>query len=83
MLDDYLAAKQAVQDAGKQDAEKYRKFLPGKKVAKLYVAEEKFRRQSIRNLGGQKPFGAPHGGPHKGHQGGHQGGKPAPQSKAN
>lgn len=83
LLDNYLAAKRAVQDAGKQDAEKYRKVLSGKKVAKLYVAEEKFRRQSIRNLGGQKPFGAPHGGPHKGHQGGHQGGKPAPQSKAN
>ena len=84
LLDEYLAAKQAVQDAGKQDLEKYRKVLPGKKVAKLYVAEEKYRRQSIRNLGGQKPFGPPHGGPHKGPQGGPQGGKPAPhQPKAN
>lgn len=88
LLDNYLAAKQAVQDAGKQDAQKYRKVLPGKKVAKLYVAEEKYRRQSILNLGGQKPFGAPHGGPHKGphgsHQGGPQGGRPAPaQPKTN
>lgn len=88
LLDNYLAAKQAVQDAGKQDAQKFRKVLSGKKVAQLYVAEEKYRRQSIRNLGGQKPFGAPHGGPHKGPQGGHQGGpqggRPAPaQPKAN
>jgi Spy/CpxP family protein refolding chaperone len=84
LLDEYLAAKQAVQDAGRQDLEKYRKVLPGKKVAKLYVAEEKYRRQSIRNLGGQKPFGPPHGGPHKGPQGGPHGGKPAPhQPRAN
>ncbi|MDD5891629.1 MAG: hypothetical protein PUC72_03730 [Bacteroidales bacterium] len=27
----------------------YRKVLPAKKVAKLYVAEENFRRQHIRN----------------------------------
>ncbi len=55
MLDDYLAAKQAHQKAGKDDADKYRKVLPAKKVAKLYVAEEKFRRQHIRNFkGGHK-----------------------------
>ena len=53
LLDDYLAAKQA-------DADQYRKVLPAKKVAKLYVAEENFRRQHIRNFkGGHKgPGGA-------------------------
>ena len=80
LLDNYLAAKQSVQDAGKQDAQKYRKVLSGKKVAKLFVAEEKYRRQSIRNLAGQKPFGPPPGGHHKGPHGG----RPDPnQPKAN
>lgn len=86
LLDEYLAAKEAVQNAAKQDVVKYRKVLSGKKVAKLYVAEEKYRRQSIRNLGGEKPFGPPHGGPqkgpHGGPQGGHHPGKPA-QPKTN
>ena len=75
LLDDYIAAKQAVQDAGRGNADKYRKVLSGKKVAKLYIAEEKFRRQNIRNLGGEKPQGGPQGG----HHGGHHGGRPAPQ----
>ena len=86
LLDNYLAAKQAVQDAGKGDAAKYRKVLPGKKVAKLYVAEEKFRRQNIRNLGGHKPQGGPHGKPQGaphgsqfgGQHGGQFGGRPVP-----
>lgn len=76
LLDDYLAAKHAVQDAGRGDVAKYRKVLSGKKVAKLYIAEEKFRRQHIRNLGMQKPQCPPHEGPH--------GGKPVPpQARAN
>ena len=60
LLDDYLAAKQAHKEAGKGDADQYRKVLPAKKVAKLYVAEENFRRQHIRNFkGGHKgPGGA-------------------------
>ena len=78
LLDNYLAAKQAVQDAGKGDAAKYRKVLPGKKVAKLYVAEEKFRRQNIRNLGGHKPQGHPQGKPQGGPHGGQFGGRPVP-----
>lgn len=52
LLDDYLAAKLAQKNIGKDDAAKYRKVLPSKKVAKLYVAEEKFRRQHIRNFNG-------------------------------
>ena len=55
LLDDYLAAKQAHKEAGKGDVEKYRKVLPAKKVVKLYVAEENFRRHHIRNFkGGHK-----------------------------
>ena len=85
-LDNYLAAKQAVQEASKGDVAKYRKVLSGKKVAKLYVAEEKFRRQNIRNLGGQKPQGgpqgkpqgAPHGGQFGGQHGGQHSGRPMP-----
>ena len=72
--------------AGKGEVDKYRKVLPGKKVAKLYVAEEKFRRQHIRNLGGHKPQGhpqgKPQGGPHGsqfgGQHGGQFGGRPVP-----
>lgn len=55
LLDEYLAARQAHKEAGKDDVEKYRQVLPAKKVAKLYVAEENFRRQHIRNFkGGHK-----------------------------
>ena len=82
LLDEYIAAKQAVQDAGKGNAAKYRKVLSSKKVAKLYIAEEKFRRQNIRNLKGNKPHGGPHVGPqehqHRGPQGCPPAGRPAP-----
>ena len=62
LLDDYIAAKQACNRNGKADADKYRKVLPDKKVAKLYVAEENFRRQHIRNFksGHKGPGGAGH-----------------------
>ena len=66
LLDDYLAAKLAQKNLGKDDAAKYRKVLPSKKVAKLYVAEEEFRRHHIRNIKG-------------GHQG--HGGRPEPGAK--
>ena len=80
LLDNYLAAKHAVQDASRGDVAKYRKVLSGKKVAKLFVAEEKFRRQNIRNLGGQKPQGPQHGG---GHGAPHEGRPMPPQARAN
>lgn len=50
LLDEYLKAKQAQMEYGHENAEKYRKVLPEAKVAKLYVAEEKFRRQQIRSM---------------------------------
>ena len=56
LLDEYLSAQQAQKEDGKDDVKKFRKVLPGKKVAKLFVAEEKFRRQHIRSM---------KGGPHK------------------
>ena len=55
LLDEYLAAKQAQADSSKEDLAKFRKVLSGKKVAKLYIAEEKFRRDKIRDMK------APHG----------------------
>ena len=59
LLDNYLAAKHDAKEAGKDDIEQYRKILPGKKVAKLYVAEEKFRRHHIRSMKGGPQGGKP------------------------
>lgn len=67
LLDNYLAAKQAQKESGKGDATKFRKVLSSQKVAKLYIAEENFRRHHIRNMKaphGQKP-GAGKPGPRK------------------
>ncbi|MBE6216282.1 MAG: hypothetical protein E7123_08675 [Bacteroidales bacterium] len=74
LLDTYLAARQIHKESGKGDVDKYRKVLPAQKVAKLYVAEENFRRQHIRNFkGGHKgPGGAGHPA-----QGGNGSGRPA------
>ena len=50
LLDKHLQAK-AQQDKIEQEAaESYKAVLPVEKVAKLYVAEEKFRRQYIHKL---------------------------------
>lgn len=52
ILDEYMAALEA-QGAVEQKAYKdYAKVLPVEKLAKLYVGEEKFRRQHIRKLHG-------------------------------
>ena len=53
LLDEYLAAKKAHNAPDKGEVEKYRKVLPAKKVAKLYTAQEKFRRNHIRNFKGK------------------------------
>ena len=50
LLDQYLSALQSGKDINQKYAAAYRKILPGKKVAKLYVGEEAFRRQQIRRL---------------------------------
>ena len=52
IIDEYMAALEA-QGAVEQKAYKeYAKVLPVEKLAKLYVGEEKFRRQHIRKLHG-------------------------------
>lgn len=56
LLDAYLAAKEKQSEIEKAADEKFRKVLPTEKVARLYLGEEKFRRQHIRKLHG-KPDG--------------------------
>ena len=63
LLDDYLAAKQANKEAGKGDVKEFRKVLPSKKVAKLYVAEEKFRRNQLQRMKGNHNQGQHYGKP--------------------
>ena len=50
LLNNYLDALEKQGDIESKAAEKYAKVLPMEKVAKLYVGEEKFRRQQIRRL---------------------------------
>ena len=60
-LDKYLEALEKQRDAENAMPDKYKKVLPVDKVAKLYIAEEKFRRHQINRLhqgpqkGGEKP----------------------------
>lgn len=49
-LERYLDALESQDEIRNDSVEKYKKILPDKKVAKIFVAEEKFRRQHIRNL---------------------------------
>lgn len=56
LLDKYLAAQKQQRDLDEKTVEKYRKVLSGDKVAKVFIAEEGFRRHHIRNLHG-KPGG--------------------------
>ena len=50
LLDKYLDAQDFGKDIDRKYVVEYRKVLPDKKVAKLYVAEEAFRRQQIHRL---------------------------------
>ena len=49
-LENYLDAMELQNKIKSESVEKYRKILPDNKVAKIFVAEEKFRRQHIRML---------------------------------
>lgn len=49
-LDAYLAALDKQSGMAQRDAADYRKVLPEEKVAKLFLAEEKFRREQIHKL---------------------------------
>ena len=56
LADEYLAALKAQSDVEQKAYKDYAKVLPVEKLAKLYVGEEKFRRQHIRKLhGGNRP----------------------------
>ena len=50
LLDAYLDALADQKEVNSDAADKYKSVLPVEKVAKLYIGEEKFRRQHIRNL---------------------------------
>ena len=52
LLDEYLAALKAQGEVEQNAYKDYAKVLPTEKLAKLYVAEEKFRRHHIRKLHG-------------------------------
>ena len=49
-LERYLEAMSSQDEIRNESVEKYRKILSDTKVAKIFVAEEKFRRQHIRTL---------------------------------
>ena len=50
LLNKYLEAQNSGKDIDSKYVSEYRKILPGKKVAKLYIAEESFRRRQIHRL---------------------------------
>jgi hypothetical protein len=50
LLDKYLETQKKLNDIENGIAARYKAVLPVEKVAKLYVAEEEFRRQQIRRL---------------------------------
>lgn len=84
LLKDYAAALAANGADEEKWLQRYLEVLPAEKVAKLYVAEEAFRRQQIGKLGGgpgrEKPDGGkPDGGKTNG--GKPHGGKPASDKK--
>lgn len=52
LLEEYIAAQKMQRETENGIAERYKAVLPVEKVVKLYMAEEKFRRQHIRNFRG-------------------------------
>ncbi len=50
LLDKYISSQNIGKDIDSKYIVEYRKILPSKKVAKLYIAEEEFRRQQIHRL---------------------------------
>lgn len=50
LLDRYLDSIDRMNETDRCAADKYRKALPAEKVARLYVAEEQFRRDQIHKL---------------------------------
>jgi Spy/CpxP family protein refolding chaperone len=50
LLKEYLNAQQAQREVEEESAEKFMKVLSTEKTAKLYLAEERFRRRQIHKL---------------------------------
>lgn len=50
LLDIYLAKIDIMTENDKKAAERFKQILPTEKVARIYVSEEKFRRQQIHKL---------------------------------
>lgn len=74
LLDNYLKAKSANAALEADAVARYKGVLPTEKVAKLLVAEEKFRHQQIGRLGkGGGPQGGPQEGGPQGGRNGHRG----------
>ncbi len=57
LLDNYHKALKIQAETEVNAIDKFKKVLPTEKLAKLYIAEEKFRRQQIRALSHPKPNG--------------------------
>lgn len=55
LLDAYLKAKEACYNVDVQAVKRYKKVLSDEKIAKLLLAEEKFRHRQIGKLGGGRP----------------------------
>ncbi len=58
-LDAYLKAKKASDAVDEEYLPKFRKVLSAEQVAKVYLAEEKFRRQQIHRIHGNRGGNAP------------------------
>lgn len=72
LLDAYVQASQESKTIDPAVIRQYENILPAKKVAKILVAEEKFRQQQIRQLHSQNgPQNGSHGAPHGGFEGSH------------
>ena len=68
LLDAYTQAKENCNKVDAQALKRFKKVLSDEKVAKLVLAEEKFRHQQIGKLGGGRG-GEKHPGGHKGQRG--------------
>ena len=64
LLKEFISLEAKSREISAKSLDKVQKVLPAAKVAKLYLAEEKFRRQQINRLGEGRPEGHNHGGGH-------------------
>lgn len=78
LLDNYLASKKTCETIEADAVNRYKAVLPVNKLAKLLLAEEKFRHQQIGKLG--RGEGGPQGGPRGEGGPGRRNGKPAPEA---